>query len=136
MKEVMKLTVFESEVILSVLNMRGNRANGCSYKTLKNIHSIVTTIKAALPGLPERPLPPKPEKEGDKLTKEQQEQYLKDSQKWSEDLDARQNQEIEVELFNSYKELIKNKLQEFNGFLSDEAVREKIIKLGDKLGLQ
>jgi hypothetical protein len=129
----MKFSVFDIQTIQQILNMRTGQ--GATIKDIRVIDAVVLAMKKALP---EPPAPPtmRAIKEGDAPhTEEEKKAFQQEALNYNVTMQAFSDQEVEVELTTPSLALIKQRLQGFSGYFTDEDARKKIISLADKLGL-
>lgn len=130
--ESMKLSTFELEMTIGVLNQRPPK--GIGIKDMKLVHGTVKKLRSFMPKKPEMPEMPKAE-EGKKLTDEQIKEKTSLINQYKEDLQSYNDLEVSVDLSSTDKLVIKQRLGSYSGFTPDEKTREKVIGLAEKFGL-
>ena len=119
----MKLTVQELSTIIEVINVRSANKNS-TIKDIRLLNNVALTLKEFLPKAPMKPLV----EEGMVPTQELMAEY-------DQDVIDYPNFEIEVELMQTYWDVIKAKFISTNVFFDDQESRTKLIELSDKLGV-
>lgn len=123
----------ELELLIGLLNSRN--AAGAAIKDLRLIQSTVQMMKSKLPAKPIRPEIGPMEEGATEYKKEVVEEYQKAHEEWAKELEVFLNHEQHCD-FSSYGMLImKQRLQGFASFNTDEQSRETVLKLAEKFGL-
>lgn len=120
-------TVFELETIHQILNSRGQ---GAGIKDVRLISRISNNIKRAIP---ERPAPPAKAKDA---SEESKKAYMESIEKWQKDLQERVDTAIPLTFSLGDLMVIRAKVAQFNQYSTDEDVRERLVTMFDKLGVE
>lgn len=128
----MKLSVFELETLASIVGARNNA--GFKIKDLRLIESTIGKIKVAVPSPIEQPVYPQPA-DGKQYTPEEIKANEEISNGYFKAINERSEQEVEIEFNNAEMMIVKQQLSNYAGFRGDDAVRAKVIALGDKFGI-
>jgi hypothetical protein len=134
----LSLNVFELELLVRVLN--GRSTVGCAVKDLKLIDGTISYVQSLIPASPTQPKLRELSKElvsgePDKHTKEELAEFEAAANSWGKEFEAYLESPIACNLSSVQHLIVKQKLQSFNGFQSDEQNRSRILKMIQKFGL-
>jgi hypothetical protein len=127
-----RLTTFEIELMMNLLNARS--PNGGSIKDLRMIDSTQKLLKGLLPPKPARPELPAL-KPGEKHEEKAISEFQTQQQEWGNKMEAYLNEEVDCDFNDLTVILLKQKLQNFSQFNTDEGTRERVLRLAEKFGV-
>lgn len=126
-------TAANLELIMAVLNAR---TKGTGIKDLRSIQNVYKKVKAATPERPIQPEAPKKPAEGEPpVSQETKEEYAKLTKEWMKLMTDWPDMIGEIKFTTVDIGIIRQKINAFQGFHSDEESRESVLALCDKLGM-
>lgn len=127
-------TVFDLRTLVQIINQRGTR--GVGIKDVRMIDSALKKIRAAIPEEPVRPEIRKLDGKDDKHTPEELTEFNTKMDEYVKAMGIWVDQPLPDFSFTDLDlVIVKNRFKAFDGFFTDDGVRDQVIALADKLGV-
>lgn len=124
------LTSFDINTIDAVLSSPSQPGSGCGIKDIRLLQGITKVLKSKIPVKPVMPKNPTANAE-----QEVKEQYVKDLEKYQDELQLWLDIEVDFELSPIQITIIQSKLASYTNFSDNEVIRDRLVKLADKFGV-
>lgn len=121
-------TVFELETMKSVISTRGN--TGVGFKDIRLLSNVAKRVSSFIPNQAEPP------KQSPTATEEDKKAYVEAVKAWQQSLEERIERVVDTDFTAAEFMTIRNKLRTFPHYSTDEDVRERLVAMFDKLGIQ